>query len=127
MPDVFRCLRCEYWCAYLLPLARTRLRVHWAPGIPRALCFQRARDFLANLGRNARRERGCVFAKGEQSGLRARMRALAARPPSEARGGHGARCALAHLQLQDLPSLRGALATKQSSLAMRGAMDCFAD
>src|SRR6266699_2743698 len=41
MPDVFRCLRCEYSCAYLLPPARTRLRVHWAPGIPRALCVWR--------------------------------------------------------------------------------------
>src|SRR5207247_1096951 len=37
MPDVFRCLRCEYSCAYFTTPARTRLRVHWAPGIPRAL------------------------------------------------------------------------------------------
>jgi hypothetical protein len=32
--------RCEYSCAYLLPHAHTRLRVHRAPGIPHALCFQ---------------------------------------------------------------------------------------
>ena len=32
--------RCEYSCAYLLPIAHTRLRVHRAPGIPHALCFQ---------------------------------------------------------------------------------------
>jgi ferredoxin len=32
-----RCLRCEYSCAYSNYKAHTRLRVHWAPGIPRAL------------------------------------------------------------------------------------------
>src|ERR1700742_4017050 len=32
--------RCEYSCAYLLPIAHTRLGVHRAPGIPHALCFQ---------------------------------------------------------------------------------------
>src|ERR1700731_2404441 len=32
--------RCEYSCANLLPIAHTRLRVHRAPGIPHALCFQ---------------------------------------------------------------------------------------
>jgi hypothetical protein len=30
----------EYSCAYLLPIAHTRLRVHRAPGISHALCFQ---------------------------------------------------------------------------------------
>src|SRR6202041_1431493 len=35
--------RCEYSCAYLLPIAHTRLRVHRAPGIPHALCFQGGR------------------------------------------------------------------------------------
>src|ERR1700739_2335970 len=49
--------RCEYSCAYLLPIAHTRLRVHRAPGIPHALCFQGG-DFLANLGRVAPRDRG---------------------------------------------------------------------
>ena len=33
----FRCLRCEYGVHTSLPPARTRLRVHWPPGIPRAL------------------------------------------------------------------------------------------
>src|ERR1700761_5170465 len=32
--------RCEYSCAYLLPIAHTRLRVHRASGIPHALCFR---------------------------------------------------------------------------------------
>src|ERR1700754_1476171 len=36
----FPVARCEYSCAYLLPIAHTRLRVHRAPGIPHALCFQ---------------------------------------------------------------------------------------
>src|SRR6266566_3145667 len=49
MPDVFRCLRCEYWCADLLPPAHTRLRVHWAPGIPRALFFK-GRTHLQSSG-----------------------------------------------------------------------------
>jgi hypothetical protein len=26
--------------------------VHWAPGIPRALCFSKGGKFLASLGRN---------------------------------------------------------------------------
>src|SRR6202035_4394949 len=37
---MFPVTRCEYSCAYLLPIAHTRLRVHRAPGIPCALCFQ---------------------------------------------------------------------------------------
>src|SRR6266568_8197904 len=41
--------------------AHTRLRVHWAPGIPRALCFK-GREFLAKLGRiRGPRMRRCVF------------------------------------------------------------------
>jgi hypothetical protein len=31
--------------------ARTRLRVHWAPGIPRALCLQKGESIKAKLGR----------------------------------------------------------------------------
>jgi len=51
MPDVFRCLRCEYWCAYFYyQYAHTRPRVHWAPGIPRALCLMRADDFWQSSG-----------------------------------------------------------------------------
>ena len=39
----FRCFRRKYWCAYFHDhYAHTRLRVHWAPGIPRALCLMRA-------------------------------------------------------------------------------------
>src|SRR6202035_3892319 len=38
--------------------ARTRLRVHWAPGIPHALSFE-GRKIHANLGRAARTRR-CI-------------------------------------------------------------------
>jgi hypothetical protein len=51
----FRCLRCEYLCAYLTPIAHTGLRVHWAPGIPHALCFQEGEGFWKTLGRTAPR------------------------------------------------------------------------
>ena len=37
MPGDFRCDRCEYSCAFFDYHAHTRLRVHWAPGIPHAL------------------------------------------------------------------------------------------
>jgi hypothetical protein len=57
---VFPVTRCEYSCAYLLPHAHTRLRVHRAPGIPHALSFPGGGDFL-NLGRVASRECGGVF------------------------------------------------------------------
>jgi hypothetical protein len=64
----FRCLRCEYWCAYSATSAHTRLRVHWAPGIPRALCFARARDF--------RQDSGAM--RGENENVR--LRSVAKRP-----------------------------------------------
>jgi hypothetical protein len=47
--------RCEYSCAYLLPIAHTRLRVHRAPGIPHAL-YLSGRRLIANLGRIPPRE-----------------------------------------------------------------------
>src|SRR5216684_2859695 len=37
MPGDFRCDRCEYSCASRTTTSHTRLRVHWAPGIPHAL------------------------------------------------------------------------------------------
>ena len=37
MPGDFRCDRCEYSCACYTTTSHTRLRVHWAPGIPHAL------------------------------------------------------------------------------------------
>src|SRR5665647_2162804 len=37
MPGDFRCDRCEYSCASCTTTSHTRLRVHWAPGIPHAL------------------------------------------------------------------------------------------
>jgi hypothetical protein len=51
----FRCLRCEYSCAYSNYIARMRLRVHWAPGIPRALSCKGRNEF-AKLGQRSRRE-----------------------------------------------------------------------
>jgi hypothetical protein len=49
MPGDFRCDRCEYSCAFFTTPAHTRLRVHWAPGIParplrgrKVLCTTRA-------------------------------------------------------------------------------------
>jgi hypothetical protein len=60
MPDVFRCLRCEYSCAYSTHFERTRLRVHWAPGIPRALCFKGREISGKARAHDAARTRMCV-------------------------------------------------------------------
>ena len=38
-----------------LTSAHTGLRVHWAPGIPRALCLQKGESIWQNLGRIAPR------------------------------------------------------------------------
>jgi hypothetical protein len=70
-----------------LPPAHTRLRVHWAPGIPRALLFEGRGNFCQSSGAT--------------------------------RDEYADACL-------DATSLRGALATKQSSFLIRGAMDCFA-
>ena len=48
MPECFRCLAVNTGVHIHYHYAHTRLRVHWAPGIPRALCLMRARDFLAS-------------------------------------------------------------------------------
>ena len=56
MPNVFRCLRCEYSCAYLLPPARTRLWVHGHPAFPAPSVFGGTKS-NAQLGRFAPRER----------------------------------------------------------------------
>jgi hypothetical protein len=60
MPDVSGAFAVNTGVHTQLPPAHTGLRVHWAPGIPRALCFQRAEEFLAWLGRSAPRERECM-------------------------------------------------------------------
>jgi hypothetical protein len=39
MPGLFRCDRGDY-ARVLCFISHARLRVHWAPGIPHALCFQ---------------------------------------------------------------------------------------
>src|SRR5712692_5658007 len=76
MPDVIRCLRCEYSCAYLLPIARTRLRVHWAPGIPRALCDLRA--VISGTTRAQRVARSRMRRVGKAAGARECARRLRA-------------------------------------------------
>jgi hypothetical protein len=48
MPGDFRCDRCEYSCAFFTTTSHTRLRVHWAPGIPHALSG--GGNFLHNPG-----------------------------------------------------------------------------
>ena len=52
MPGDFRCDRCEYSCAFCTTTSHTRLRVHWAPGIPHALFW--GRRFLHNPGASRR-------------------------------------------------------------------------
>jgi hypothetical protein len=105
MPDVSGASAVNTRDAYSNYPARTRLRVHWAPGIPRALCFQ-GRDFLASFGRKraARMRmhvaslRGALATKISNFEFATRWIAsltLARRRYSWARGGHGARCAFA--------------------------------
>src|SRR6202030_4534676 len=53
--------RCEYSCAYLLPIAHTRLRVHRASGIPHALLKERAKRSDKPRAKRAARMRTCVF------------------------------------------------------------------
>jgi len=53
MPGDFRCDRCEYSCAFYTTTSHTRLRVHWAPGIPHALFWA---EIHQSLGRIAQRE-----------------------------------------------------------------------
>ncbi len=61
MPGDFRCTCGDY--TRVLSTLHTRLRVHWAPGIPCALCLSRRERFL-HLGRSALRERGVIFVIG---------------------------------------------------------------
>src|SRR6266700_3745747 len=49
-----------------LPPAHTGLRVHWAPGIPHALCLQKGESFRQNLGRMASRgAKACLQLRGK--------------------------------------------------------------
>jgi hypothetical protein len=64
MPGDFRCDRCEYSCAYLLHHAHTRLRVHWAPGIPHAL---RAEGLASPRARCAARWRSLQICRADWS------------------------------------------------------------
>src|SRR6266581_3915480 len=55
MPGLLRCT-CGDYARVLYFISHARLRVHWAPGIPCALCFQRGETFHAPLGRIAPRD-----------------------------------------------------------------------
>src|SRR5258707_10515743 len=59
MPGLLRCT-CGDYARVLCFISHARLWVHWAPGIPCALCSQRRERFLQNLGRLAPRECGGV-------------------------------------------------------------------
>src|SRR5258707_13666369 len=59
MPGLLRCT-CGAYARVLCFISHARLWVHWAPGIPCALCSQRRERFLQNLGRLAPRECGGV-------------------------------------------------------------------
>ena len=92
MPDVFRCLRCEYWCAYSTHFSAHGLRVHWAPGIPRALVVSREND-LASSGRCQRRGKRTHAHHCSHCAKRERPRASVIPGWSE---GPDLRCAIAH-------------------------------
>src|ERR1700687_2501228 len=62
MPGLLRCDRGDY-ARVLHLISHARLRVHWAPGIPCALCFP-GRTIDAQLGRIAPRDRGLVSFRG---------------------------------------------------------------
>src|SRR5258708_21878757 len=93
-------------------LSHTRLRVHWAPGFPCALCLSRRQRFLQKLGRITPRERGVVSEVGAMS-LRG-----ATRPPELNERPRPPKLAERRRKVE---------ATKQSILPLRGAMDCFAE
>src|SRR6266850_2458096 len=52
MPGLLRCTCGDY--ARVFVFSHTRLRVHWAPGIPCALCLSRRERFLQNSGASRR-------------------------------------------------------------------------
>src|SRR5258707_7037043 len=50
MPGLLRCT-CGDYARVPCFISHARLRVHWAPGIPCALCLSRRQRFLQKLGR----------------------------------------------------------------------------
>jgi hypothetical protein len=80
MPGLLRCDRGDY-ARVLCLLSHARLRVHWAPGIPCALCFP-GRTIFAKLGRIAPRECGVV--SGFDVIARSDLSAVAQRAKAEA-------------------------------------------
>jgi hypothetical protein len=65
MPGLLRCTCGDY--ARVFVFSHTRLRVHWAPGIPCALCYQGGETVLANLARSLRRDREAMTEIGAPS------------------------------------------------------------
>jgi hypothetical protein len=63
MPDVIRCLRCEYSCPYSLPQRARGCGCIGHPAFPAPSDFS-GRDVKANLARNLWREREVVFGYG---------------------------------------------------------------
>src|SRR6202790_3562899 len=85
MPGDFRCDRCEYSCAFELPTSHTRLRVHWAPGIPHAL-FGAQETCTIRAHRAARRRlasgRQISLCDAQNYKITPAKRAMAIRPAS---------------------------------------------
>jgi hypothetical protein len=68
MPGDFRCDRGDY-ARVLYFILHARLRVHWASGIPCALCFLRANASCTTRAHRAARSRSCVCCLGIESRL----------------------------------------------------------
>jgi hypothetical protein len=129
MPDVFRCLRCEYWCAY-----SPHLCAHQAAGAlgtrhSARLCLKKGESFEKTLGRVApRSDFACIMARdiaafstvivrlgwtiqhSRDAGDEKDRPRRTGSPACAGDDGGG--------EARSCPSLRGALATKQSSLRL---------
>src|SRR6202158_593599 len=57
MPGLLRCDRGDY-ARVLHLISHARLRVHWAPGIPCALCYRGSKKFTHNSGASRRENVG---------------------------------------------------------------------
>ena len=66
MPGDFRCDRCEYSCAFLTTISHTRLRVHWAPGIPARPLFEGRKVSSTPRAHCAARSRSCIYSSEPQ-------------------------------------------------------------
>jgi hypothetical protein len=84
MPGLFRCT-CGDYARVLHLISHARLWVHWAPGIPCALCLSRRELFLQNSG-GSRRENAGSYLKLERRHCEERLvRHQRPRPPKLAK------------------------------------------